>query len=34
MDMQEKVIIALAMGIYLAFLIYRNRNYFKKKKND
>lgn len=32
MSISEKVIIALVMVSYLIFLIYRNRDYFKKDK--
>lgn len=31
MELQEKIIIALALGLYLCYLIYQNRDYFKKK---
>ncbi len=30
MELYEKIIIASAMGLYLCFLIYQNRDYFKK----
>lgn len=32
MDTYEKVIIASVMGLYLCFLIYQNRDYFKRDK--
>lgn len=31
MELQEKIIIALVLGLYLCYLIYQNRDYFKKK---
>ena len=39
MELYEKIIIASAMGLYLCFLIYQNRDYFvknprSKAKND
>lgn len=30
MELYEKIIIASAMGLYLCFLIYQNRDYFVK----
>ena len=30
MELYEKIIIASAMGLYLCFLIYQNRDYFRK----
>lgn len=32
MDTQERIVVALVMVGYLLFLIYRNRDYFKKDK--
>ncbi|WP_295699878.1 hypothetical protein [uncultured Helicobacter sp.] len=34
MELYEKIIIASAMGLYLCFLIYRNRNYFTRNKDN
>ncbi|WP_334082914.1 hypothetical protein [Helicobacter typhlonius] len=35
MELYEKIIIASAMGLYLCFLIYQNRDYFtRSRKGD
>ena len=34
MELYEKIIIASAMGLYLCFLIYQNRDYFRKHTSE
>lgn len=33
MELYEKIVIATAMGAYLAYLIYKNRGMFSKNKD-